>query len=310
MAPRSSDEEQEDEVAVPDGLDEYEQDDGDGDGAPPATTGTVRPSMTVRLSQTFAKFTQPGGARDGAAADAATPTMSEAEKAKTIRRIDQTERRIGFFGTGLLAVIGLVAFVPYIENPKKRVSETISRLGKHCPAGYKAIVVNGAHQCTRSVPHSAAYWAFYLCIVLAFAAFILIATLVGKRSLLAFALLFGGLAVNGTTGSIIGLIFVVAGGWLLVRAYRVQKHGTTSGKEVALLNAERRAERKSGASSKSASPGTTTGRSAKGTKGTKQATTSAKATKGADAGDGRQRPPPNKRYTPKAPPRKKVPPAE
>jgi hypothetical protein len=232
----------------------------------------------------------------------AADALADKRKAEAIRQVDQLERRIGYLGALLTVVIGLVAFAPYISDPKKRVSDQFKRVGNHCPKGFKDTVVNGVHQCTGTVTFPRSHWITELAIVILFAIFIGVATWYGRRSLVAFSLLFGGLAIVSTTGSILGIVYVGAGGWLMVRAYRVQKYGTTSGKEVAAKVAEQRAERKAAAGKSGTSSRTSSRTSSGGSKG--------KGKKAAPTNE-RSKPQANKRYTPKTPPRKRpVPPSD
>jgi hypothetical protein len=108
-----------------------------------------------------------------------------------------------------------------------------------------------------------------------------------RRSLLAFDLFLIGFGFTLFIG-LIGFVFILLGGFLLLRAWRINKHGTTNAKVIARETA---AKRRGGGSS-SASKGTTT-----------------KSTKSKATYDPGARKPPtaSKRYTPKAPPRKKIP---
>jgi hypothetical protein len=277
--------------------DEYEEDEelssGDDTAVEPSSSRAAgQRSLSERLSTAFLK---PKAPEDDS-------QMTDAEKAKAIRRLDSLERKLGFVGAALVAVIAGVAFIPYIRNPNKLY--IVARSGKTCPTGFKDHLVNGAHQCAGV--YTRGHYVVEMLIVLLFAAFILVATIVGKRSLLAFALLFSGLAVSTTTGSLFGLIFLIGGGWLLVRGYRLQKYGTASGKEVAQIARERRAERTASGGKASSARATSGG-------GRSKPTRSSKSAKGAPqqtTPTGRAKPQASKRYTPKTPPRKRPPPAE
>ena len=104
-----------------------------------------------------------------------------------------------------------------------------------------------------------------------------------RRTFVAFSFFIIGLSFTYTYG-LLAFPFLMVGGWLMLRAYRVQKYGTPNAKTIARQGAVRttRAERKAANSSTQA----------------KAPTPHKPATA-------------NKRYTPKAPTRKKVPkPAE
>jgi hypothetical protein len=270
---------------------DFEDDEEDPDQAPLTLTG--------RISQAFGL---PAKTRTPPPRSAQLDTMSDKEKADAIRRIDQLERRIGYGGAALAMTIGLVAFIPYIRDPTRKVPQQVKRVGKHCPEGYRYF----NHVCNGSIAYSRSHWIIELIIVAVFALFLAIATWYGRRSLLAFSLVFAGLAVVQSTGSILGIAFVGAGGWLLVRAHRVQRYGTTSGKEVAAIAAEQRAERN--AAKKGATGGGTKPTTSKAPSRPSAARTT--KSKKATPDDGKRRPEANKRYTPKTPPRKRpVPPS-
>ncbi len=244
----------------------------------------------------FGRFRRPSGT------NGATPqTLSEREKEVAIRTVDPTERKVGYIAAGLMALAGLVALVPHIEHPKQPVVSTAAKSGNKCPSGYELV-----HKvCTSYTYHSKSDWIIFLVVIMVLALCMALATKIGRRSMVAFSLLIGGLAVSSLTGGFIGLAFLFAGGWLLLRSYRMQKYGTTSAKEVAELNARRRAERRSGSSTASKTSGTTTAG-----KAPAKSTRSSKGSKGA-ATNGTERPKPqaSKRYTPKSAPKKRpVPP--
>ena len=102
-----------------------------------------------------------------------------------------------------------------------------------------------------------------------------------KRTFVAFDLFLVGFAFTLFIG-LIGFVFILLGGWLMLRAWRINKYGTTNAKVIAKESAARPRgrERKEATKASGRSPATT----------------------------GERRPPSaNKRYTPKAPPRKKIP---
>jgi len=106
-----------------------------------------------------------------------------------------------------------------------------------------------------------------------------------KRTILCFDffLIGFGLTVSLT---VVGFVYIFFGAWLMLRAWRINKYGTTNAKAIAKQAAARPRgrERKEAARASGRSPAT--------------------------AGE-RKPPTANKRYTPKAPPRKKIPkPAE
>ena len=102
-----------------------------------------------------------------------------------------------------------------------------------------------------------------------------------KRTLVAFSLFLLGFAFTVFIG-LAGFIFILLGGWLMLRAWRINKYGTTNSKVIASEAATRPRGRQR--------------------KETARSTSKAASTPGA-----RKPPTASKRYTPKAPTRKKIP---
>jgi len=104
-----------------------------------------------------------------------------------------------------------------------------------------------------------------------------------KRTLVAFCLFLLGFAFTLFIG-LVGFAFILIGGWLMLRAWRLNKYGTTNARAIARQTAERRSGRdRSGTAKPKASAKTPS------TAGTRRPPTA------------------SKRYTPKAPARKKIP---
>ena len=102
-----------------------------------------------------------------------------------------------------------------------------------------------------------------------------------KRTLVAFDLFLIGFAFTVFVG-LIGFAFILLGGWLMLRAWRLNKYGTTNSKMIAREAAARPRGRERKEAARSASK--------------------------SSSGPAPRKPPTaSKRYTPKAPPRKKIP---
>ncbi len=101
-----------------------------------------------------------------------------------------------------------------------------------------------------------------------------------KRTFVTFALFLIGFAFTLPFG-LIGLVFILLGGWFMLRAWRINRYGTTNSKLIAREAANR----------------------PRGRDRTQAAKTGTKS----PASSGSRKPPTaSKRYTPKAPPRKKI----
>ena len=133
--------------------------------------------------------------------------------------------------------------------------------------------------------------AWLLCgAIVVFAVVGLVAVWRRKRTLVTFSLALVGLALTPFI-SLVGFAFIFLGIWFFLRAWRLGKYGTVSGKVVGRQASERRAERKAG--------GAPAARS-------KPGAGSRSGTKAASASGERKPPAPSKRYTPKSAPKKRV----
>lgn len=105
-----------------------------------------------------------------------------------------------------------------------------------------------------------------------------------RRTMAAFLLFLVGLGV-GYSILFIGFIFIVLGGWLMLNAWRIHRYGTADAKLIRQEAANR-----------------PRGKDARGAAARSKTTSSSSSESGA-----RKPPTASKRYTPKAPPRKKIP---
>jgi hypothetical protein len=108
-----------------------------------------------------------------------------------------------------------------------------------------------------------------------------------RRSLLAFDLFLIGFGFTLFIG-LVGFVFILLGGYLLLNAWRMNKYGTTNSKLIARESAA--ARQRGGVS-----------------KGTTKSTTKSTKSKATYDPGARKPPTASKRYTPKSPPRKKIP---
>jgi|SRR5271166_2932285 len=263
------------------------------------------PSFRERLSQTFLRPPTPKAPRPEPDTD--RPVTDKELKAK-VTKIDQTERRIGYLGAGLGAVMALTFTVPYIHNPKAGAKVTnathAETISKSCGVRYEFLAKTATHA-ARCVPiiYSRTYWLVTLVILLAFPLAILVTVRIGRRAPLAYAALMTGLAFEVTLG-LFGLPFLAAGAWLLIRAWKSQRYGSPTGKrgDPPLQLGGR------GGAGKAASNGS---RKAVASSAGARASINdprSKKSQSAQTDMSRRPPTPNKRYTPKAPPKKKIPP--
>jgi hypothetical protein len=222
--------------------------------------GGRRPTLGLRLSQAFRRPAMPLNGASGQQPDQpADDVLSPADRRAAMNGLDPTELKWSRAGIALAALIGLILVVYLaVDHPTRKVTQKIHGVSH-----------------VRLVPVSDTY--------LLIGAIVLGFCLLGyeglrrrKRTLVAFALFVDGFAFTLVFAPL-GFALIVLGGWLMLRAYRIQKFGSANAKMAARQAAARppRRQRKQAAG------------------------TPAKPS-------GYKPPTANKRYTPKAAPRKKV----
>ncbi len=188
--------------------------------SPPARSGRWQ-GLAARVSTAL---TVPKGPRAmGEAAQNPRQSSSDEGKRQAILNLDPKERRWGLIAAALAAVLALWQDVPYILNPKRPVKLPAGS-NHSCTSGFT--YHKAANVCEAF--YDRAHWEFELALLLAFAIAIFITVRVGRRSPVGFTLLMAGLAFEAEVG-ILGIPFIFGGGWLLVRAWRVQRYGSPTG---------------------------------------------------------------------------------
>ena len=248
-----------------------------------------------RLSQTFL---HPPGPRTAQPKQHATDLseLTDDERRARINRIDPTERKVGIAAGVLAAVFALVYTIPHMVS-KISVATTVpparsplaprSWLPVHasCPKYHYTVGSTGKATCNGVLP--ASHYIYQLIFLLVFAVAILVTVRIGRRAPLAFAIVLTGLAFGVF---FLLLPFLVAGGWLLLRAWRTQRYGSPTAREPV----EGYVRPPPGASRRTVRPDA----------GAK------KGRKASDAAPPERKPPvQSKRYTPKSPPRRRPPPS-
>jgi hypothetical protein len=210
-------------------------------------------------------------------------SLTDEETRRRITRIDNKERRWGISAAVLAAGVALLAELPGILHPKTtHASVSTKPKGTICAGSLYDATTKACY-----THHDRSFWVWTMAVLLLFALALFLAVQLRRRSALGFAALMNGLAFETTTGSLIlGLPFIVLGGWLLIRAWRVQQYGSpTATKATAGGNVAPRP-----------------------TRPVRQPRERKKKTD--PTANGRPRPEASKRYTPKTPRRKRPTPAE
>jgi len=214
----------------------------------------VRAPWTLRVKEIFWPTPAPKTG-EGGEADRIPPERRK----EVMRSLDPQEVKLAF-GAFTLATIAGIAIPAYILATDK-----ITKAGKHSIAVAPDAALLGG-----------------VIIVLCILGFITLWK--RKRTFVSFALFLIGFAFTLFIG-LIGFVFILVGGWLMLRAWRINRYGTTDAKAIRQEAASR--PRGKGAA----------------------ASTSKTAAKGrASSQPGVRKPPTaSKRYTPKSPARKKIP---
>jgi hypothetical protein len=211
---------------------------------------------------------------------------------EVVLTLDGTEQRITWFGVGVNALVALylLYYVVFVGHQTFTYSKKVTSSATTCPTvrGYGAGVLDHATStCTYTHVTSLSGLLFEAGFLVVTAATMAYFNYRRKRVGVVVVAFFLFLALNSVLiGPLpIGLIFLILAVWLMLRAWRLQKYGVASTREVSKVTRERADARRSGkdapsnSSPKSATP---------------------------TASDEPRRPPePSKRYTPKKPPPKK-----
>jgi hypothetical protein len=194
--------------------------------------------------------------------------------------MDDTERKISIFGVVVAILVSLVPAYEWINKSALVTTQKVVR-GKACPATFHL----KGQLCEHVLKNAQSHWAIQFLFGFVVALIILFFALRRKRAGVACFSLFLGIGLG-----VSGVVFVFLGGWLIVRAFRLQRYGdpTWSGsnkiaREMAKAKREGRDPR----------PQST------------PKSTSASASKPAPTPGPAAPPAPSKRYTPKQRPRKR-----
>jgi hypothetical protein len=181
------------------------------------------------------------------------------ERKAAMKGLDELEVKWSVLGIVLSAVvaIGVVIYVASVHKTTKTGKATVT-------VTPDAILIGGL--------------IIFFCIVG------LVALRLRKRTVVAFSFMLNGLALTLVLLPL-GLALVLLGGWLMLRASRVNRYGTANSKTIKQIAADERQRGGTRASSKAA----------------RSSRSPAKATTGS------RTPTANKRYTPKSPTRRKIP---
>jgi hypothetical protein len=207
---------------------------------------------------------------------------------KVLFSIDDTERRVSYIFAGLIGLLGLLILGYILFDFKKttKLTETLSKT-KVCTAPY--VRVGSICQEIQVNTKGGYYTEFALIAVCALGLFLFARR--RNRPGVIFVLLFVGLSFTNIS-SVIGLLFIAIGCWILWRGWCLYKYGVVGYKNVNEIKRERILARKEGRPDPRPAPVPEPVAAAP----TRKA---AKAAKETEAPLLRQPAEPSKRYTPK-----------
>lgn len=204
--------------------------------------------------------------------------MTDDEKRAHIVQIDGSERRVGLIASALGVALAIYANVPYMVSKIAVPDPTVKPKGTSCISGLRYV----AKTKTCNAVYPASHYVLPLIVSLVLALAIYVTVRIRRRAPLAFTMVMTGLAF----GSLLILVpYGVGAGWIMLRAWRTQKYGSPTAKApvTGWVAPPPRPRRGAGAGA------------------------GARKKRGREADGAARKPPePNKRYTPKSPPKKKV----
>ena len=164
------------------------------------------------------------------------------ERQVAMRSIGTSELRFGYAVAILGAIFTLGLNIPSMTGDTQ-FTNAIAPVKGACAKGYTLT----KDTCVQVVHYQPADFLPFLIVGLVAAAAIALTIKLRRRTPAVFASLMMGLVVSEVPPKpsiLLGVPFFVFSGWLMVRARRIQKFGTTDTKAVAVLAAEQRAQRR------------------------------------------------------------------
>lgn len=156
--------------------------------------------------------------------------MTDAQIGRAISHLDPLEQKIGFAAGAIATLLALATTLPYVLHPNHTVRQTVAATKTHGCSNRAFTYDKSAKDCVGNVLYSRDHWELLLLLMLAFAAGLLVAVRVRRRAATGFLALFTGFAYETLLSvfglEILGIPFIAVGGWLLIRAWRVQRYGS------------------------------------------------------------------------------------
>ena len=169
---------------------------------------------------------------------------------ETVLGMDNLERGLSYFAAFIALVSAAFILPKFLSGKTTYLTQTAKPSSQHtCAKGFTLV----AKLCEKSVAQTHSYWAFLLFASAAMGLLIVFAAWRRNRPLVIVLTL-----LLGTASGSAGFLFLALGGWLLIRAFRLNRYGTSSMKAANQMARERARTRtpraKRGAVSEVSSP--------------------------------------------------------
>lgn len=201
-----------------------------GQGSEPGDRGRAAVvGLRQRMKETFVRGPRASGNDDAVPAPSPDRPLTDAERRRWIRSLEPLERRWGTILAGVAALLSVYSIYEIIHNPT--VSEKITGANGHSHTG---------------LVHQRGTYELVLVIQLVLALGMYIGVRYRRRSWLAFSGVMTGLVASSVITLFFGVPFLVFFGWLIVRAWRVQRYGSPTAKGAAAGAVAKREAKRSG----------------------------------------------------------------
>lgn len=159
--------------------------------------------------------------------------VPDGEMRTRMRTLDPLERKIGWVVGALPLLLAVITLPNVLHDTPTTALEKLVK-GRCLAPGHLV-----GKSCIVHTVYTPAHFALYFALYLVLAAVILFAVWRSLRVLVAVASLFAGLAT-----SVLGVLSVFYGAWLLLRSWRLQRYGVADGASVRKIAVERTAQRR------------------------------------------------------------------
>jgi hypothetical protein len=164
--------------------------------------------------------------------------LTDPELRRKMRTLDPQERRIAFFAAPIALALSLINYLPLVlHNTTTYQSEPFTgpKSDPHCAY----TLADKGKVCELMILHHPGDYILEFIAALVVCSVLLYATWRSKRTLAIFSTL-----LIGLFSGIVGLLFLLYGGWLVLRSWRLQRYGAKDAATARKVSIEQTAERR------------------------------------------------------------------